>query len=286
MPVKPTALVVDDDDQWLSILEEALLPGFQVLKAKTVKDVLQILEDKDTRLEIALVDIRLNEEKTHDRTGLDVMFILKEQGIPCIGATADTDGKSTRYALMTGGARDIWFKEETLVDLRNKIRSVIETTKETVHDPGSSILSPRLQPTSIKTDPKLVFVVMPFGEKWSDEVLRLIKSVAEKQKLRVVRADNIFTSGNIVEDIWRLIYSAGIVIADITVHNANVFYELGITHAVNKEFILIRQASDDKPPFDISLWRYFEYELMPSKADEFKERLSQVFKNYRRKHKI
>jgi len=287
MPEKPTALVVDDDDEWLSILEETLMPGFQVVKAKTPKGVIKILENKDLKLEIALVDIRLNEENSEDKTGLDVMFILNEQGVPCIGATVYNDGKSIRDALITGGAKDVWFKsQEELVILRHKIKSVIDSEKKISAGQRNLAYSPVFQSANSKIDPKLVFVIMPFSEKWSDEVLILIKSVAEKHKLKVVRADDIFASHNVVDDIWQLINRAGIIIADITAHNANVFYELGIAHTLGKDFILIWQASGDKPPFDIAVWRYFEYELMPTKAEEFRNKLSKVLQSHRKKHKI
>lgn len=70
-------------------------------------------------------------------------------------------------------------------------------------------------------------------------------------------------SGNIREDMFALILEADVVICDITVHNANVFYELGIRHALRKKHtVLIRgEASKDVTPFDLSTDRYLAYDL-------------------------
>ena len=287
MPEKPIALVVDDDEEWLSILEEALMPGFQVLKAKTIKDVIKLLENNDLRLEIALIDMMLNEDTEGDNTGLEVMFILNGQGIPCIGATAYTDGKSTRDALILGGAKDVWFKsQEKLIILRDKIKSVIESKKKVLDNGKGLVISPSFPSFTGEINHKLVFVLMPFSEEWSDDVLMLIRAVGEEHNLDVVRADDIFGPRNIVNDIWQSINKAGLIVADITRYNANVFYELGIAHTLGKDVMLIRNKNGEKSPFDISQLRYIEYELTPIKAEEFKRNISKVFKEHIAKHNI
>ncbi len=70
-------------------------------------------------------------------------------------------------------------------------------------------------------------------------------------------------AGNIRADMFALILEADIVICDITVHNANVFYELGIRHALRKKHtVLIKgDPSGDTTPFDLSTDRYLKYPL-------------------------
>jgi hypothetical protein len=70
-------------------------------------------------------------------------------------------------------------------------------------------------------------------------------------------------SGNIRVDMFALILEADLVICDITVHNANVFYELGIRHALRKKHtVLIRgEGSADTTPFDLSTDRYLAYDI-------------------------
>lgn len=73
----------------------------------------------------------------------------------------------------------------------------------------------------------------------------------------------VVEAGNIREDMFALIVEADIVVCDITVHNANVFYELGIRHALRrKHTVLIKgDPSADDTPFDLSTDRYLKYPI-------------------------
>ena len=62
-----------------------------------------------------------------------------------------------------------------------------------------------------------------------------------------------------MEDVWKGINEANIVIADITNRNPNVFYELGIAHTLGKKVILLTQHIEDIP-FDLKRYRIIEYE--------------------------
>jgi len=122
MTGKPIALVVDDDREWLTILEEILGSRYQVLKAKNPSEVDKIIGKE--KIEIALVDIRLDNEKVNRETGLSVMFNLNEAGIPSIGVTSNSYGNAVRDAFVKGRAKDVWFKDEQIVDLNEKIKKL------------------------------------------------------------------------------------------------------------------------------------------------------------------
>lgn len=72
----------------------------------------------------------------------------------------------------------------------------------------------------------------------------------------------ITQQGNIREDMFRLLVLADLVVADISIHNANVFYELGIRHGLrDRHTLLIRaRGTKDKYPFDLQTDRYLEYD--------------------------
>ena len=125
-----------------------------------------------------------------------------------------------------------------------------------------------------------VFVVMPFSETWSDEIYDIIKEVCNNLDVNLNRADEILGSQSIYNDIITNIIESDIIIADITVKNANVFYELGYAHALKKNVILIRQPHDNVP-FDIAQFRYIEYELSFKKAKEFQKRLADTITKYK-----
>ena len=124
MPEQPIALVVDDDKEWLDILEDILESDYKVLKAKTFPEVNKIIANKDWKIEIALVDIKLDEAKPGDDSGLLVMFSLNKKGIPCIAATSIDHGEAIRAALLTGRAKDVWFKSERTVVLKDKVANI------------------------------------------------------------------------------------------------------------------------------------------------------------------
>jgi hypothetical protein len=70
------------------------------------------------------------------------------------------------------------------------------------------------------------FVISPFGG-WHDEYHREIFCAAIKAAgLEPARADDLFRSSNIVHDIWHLVSSSRVMLADLTGKNPNVFYEL------------------------------------------------------------
>jgi len=71
----------------------------------------------------------------------------------------------------------------------------------------------------------------------------------------------VVDAGNIRADMFALILEADLVICDITVHNANVFYELGVRHALRKRHTVMIKGdpSSDSTPFDLSTDRYLKY---------------------------
>src|SRR5262249_40302837 len=86
----------------------------------------------------------------------------------------------------------------------------------------------------------------------------------------------ISRQGNIREDMFRLIVVSDLVIADVSIHNANAFYELGIRHALQpKHTVLIRSKTDYAYPFDLQTDRYFLYDAAypGSKVDDFVQAL-------------
>lgn len=102
------------------------------------------------------------------------------------------------------------------------------------------------------------FVVMPFGAAWSDDVAALIRRACKEHGVHSVRGDDIFTPTDILDDIWRGILDADFVIADITGRNTNVFYELGMAHAIGKPVLILSQSPDDVP-IDLKTRRILMY---------------------------
>jgi hypothetical protein len=70
----------------------------------------------------------------------------------------------------------------------------------------------------------------------SDQILRyVVQPIANEKGYEVVRGDEIGVPGNITAQVLQEIATADLVIADLTYHNPNVFYELALRHADNTD---------------------------------------------------
>lgn len=127
---KPIALIVDDDRDWLNTIEEGIESEYQVVKARSLAEINKVTDNKDLKITIALVDIRLDDSKINDDSGLVAMFNLNKIGIPCIATTNYDDGDSVRAALIIGRAKDVWFKSERFVILKEKLDNIESRVKE------------------------------------------------------------------------------------------------------------------------------------------------------------
>lgn len=104
--------------------------------------------------------------------------------------------------------------------------------------------------TDMQVDSPRAFVVMPFSQLWSNDVYdRMIRPAVETSGLECVRGDTPPRVADLATNIWNAILHAGIVIAEVSEPNPNVFYELGLTHAIGKPaFLLVHSGTT--PPMD------------------------------------
>ena len=186
--------------------------------------------------------------------------------------TALVDAGMVNWARDKPGDRifvtESWMTTQNLLDL--------QLTAE--HERGGPVLTVRpffgvpQGDSQFRSD---LFVLMPF-----DSVMRPIYDdhiarVGAELGLSVKRADDFFGGRNIVEDIWSGICSTKIIIAECTGRNPNVFYELGVAHAIGKPAILVTQ-SDDDVPFDLRSVRYIRYEYTPRGMKQFEATLKRT----------
>jgi hypothetical protein len=123
-----------------------------------------------------------------------------------------------------------------------------------------------------------VFVASPFGSPFDELYSDHISKVAKKLKLRITRADDFFTTHAIMNDVWYAILHSKCVIADCTNKNPNVFYEIGMAHAIGRTVVLITQSLDHVP-FDIKHLRCIVYEYTPRAIKDFETTLSETLSN-------
>jgi hypothetical protein len=111
-------------------------------------------------------------------------------------------------------------------------------------------------------NPQLCFVLMPFADKFKPIYDDHIKPNVLKAGLQCERADDIRGTNLITWDIWEKINRARFLIAELTDRNPNVFYELGLAHALSKDVILLTQSMEFVP-FDLKSLRCIPYEFTP-----------------------
>ena len=100
---------------------------------------------------------------------------------------------------------------------------------------------------SIKRD--LVFVITPFHPDFKP-IYDCIKSACSELNMRAVRSDEELIGTDILKHIIKNIVEARVIVANLDGRNANVFYELGIAHALNKPTILLSKT-EKNIPFDV-----------------------------------
>ena len=102
------------------------------------------------------------------------------------------------------------------------------------------------------------FVIMPFGQDFNEIYEHFLVSVLTESGFAVRRADNLQNAQNIIKDIVNGIAKSDLIVADLTDSNPNVYYELGLAHALNKPVILLTQELDSLP-FDLKSYRVVSY---------------------------
>jgi tetratricopeptide (TPR) repeat protein len=143
--------------------------------------------------------------------------------------------------------------------MTDKIKKMIEASNQ-----DKKKLRPEARPHA--------FVVMPFGKKnggdgspYDFDVIykTLIKPALELAGFEPFRADEATASGDILTDMFQELLLADLVLADLSIDNANAFYELGIRHAFRKRGVVHIQAGRAYMPFDIFNVRTLPYHITP-----------------------
>jgi hypothetical protein len=123
------------------------------------------------------------------------------------------------------------------------------------------------------------FVMMPFGE-WYDRYYQdIYVSAIRDAGFEPVRADELFSTGSVVEQIWEQIEKSKVLLAELTDKNANVFYEPGLAHAARKPVVFTSGRVDDVP-FDLRHLRVIVYDIRePQWADKLQRQITDYLRN-------
>ena len=154
---------------------------------------------------------------------------------------------------------------------------------------------PSTQPGQSPASPhgwnKTCFYITPLGEDDSEErrhsnmiLKHVIKPVFEDEHgFKVIRADEIAKTGIITKQVFEHLAHAKICVADLSFHNPNAFYELGVRHAFLLPTIQLIHKNR-KIPFDVSQGRTITIEttdsyMVADYLESAKKTLSEYVKN-------
>lgn len=134
--------------------------------------------------------------------------------------------------------------------------------KQAVTMAGNFVIAqPRWPGADLRVDYPQAFVIMPFSQPWSDLVYQqMIRPAVEAAGLACVRGDDPVRVGDLMQTVWDAILVSGVMIAEVSALNANVFYELGLAHALGKDTFILKQKGSTIPA-DFGGAHYYEYDL-------------------------
>lgn len=129
------------------------------------------------------------------------------------------------------------------------------------------------EPTESKAKHR-AFVISPIGAKGSEVNQRanlaltyIFKKALDSSAWEVRRADEGEKPDSIGQHVIKSIVEADLIVADLTGHNPNVFYELAIAHGYRKPVVHLI-TDGESIPFDINDQRTIKYDLTdPASVD-------------------
>lgn len=215
------------------------------------------------------------------QTCIDGLMACAKDGMwtsdPPFGGAVDSDDYATAVITRAAIARELAMNPNFEIELSAEIAGQCAHSKLFAEVDGRTF-TPFWGPLNIRTDP-FCFVAMPFEDKRTEIYNEYVKTPIEEQLgVSCERSNDITRSTKIMENIWDLLQSCSVVIADISGSNPNVFYELGFAHAIGKPVVLIVENIDEVP-FDVGSIRIIPYGDRPSTWKRLSERVVQFVKS-------
>lgn len=120
-----------------------------------------------------------------------------------------------------------------------------------------------------------LFVIMPFSPDLDDVYYLGIHEIAKELGCSCERVDEMEFVGGILDKIYDSIRNSRIVIAEVSTQSANVYYELGHAHALDKPTILLTKDISSAP-FDVRGFNHIVYTSIRDLQNKLRSRLSAI----------
>ena len=153
-------------------------------------------------------------------------------------------------------------REAKLIEERDGKARLLDVTRAGPDSGDNAKVLQRLGKDVDVSESDSCFVIMPFAPPIGGYYNSVYEPAIRKAGLCPSRADSdIFGTGKIIDQVWRGITAAKVLVAELTTRNANVFYELGLAHALKKPVVLVSATQDDVP-FDLRHIRVIYYDTL------------------------
>lgn len=151
-------------------------------------------------------------------------------------------------------------KAAELIEEKDGKQRVLDATHSSNTATDNSATIAKLAKGASVKEGDTCFVMMPFAAPLGSYFGTIWEPAIKKAGLKAVRADDAaFGPGKIIDQIYRAIRDSKVLIAELTTKNPNVFYELGLAHALEKPVVLVSGSEQDNP-FDLRHIRVIFYD--------------------------
>jgi ActR/RegA family two-component response regulator len=258
-------LLLDDRENIRRDLGDRLrVRSFSVHTAASAEEARKIILSE--RIDYAIVDLAIDEQS--ELGGVEVVNFLKR------------NRPEARAIVLSAWPLDGHVRPRFEVEIDGYVE------KGGAQNYISAVLT-KLTDLTRKAPPKKCFVIMPFSttkscteNEWTEIFSKMIKPSVERPGYGYLCERSSLKMGNIIEEILDSLNRADVVIADMTDRNPNVFYELGIRHALRNATILISQNLDDIPfdlrPYATHIYKWKLHANKQSFAKTIKGVLSEI----------
>ncbi len=126
-----------------------------------------------------------------------------------------------------------------------------------------------------ETDVKTAFVIMPFMDEYKDIFMLGFREVLSNYGYVCIRVDEVQFNDRILDKIKSLIEEADLIVAELTEHNPNVYYELGMAHALNKNVVMCTKKISNAP-LDVRGFNHIIYNDIVELREKLSKRLDNI----------
>jgi len=127
-------------------------------------------------------------------------------------------------------------------------------------DGETMVIHPVWSPVYPQAESRRLFHVMPYRPGWADEARDVTRRTCEAMGVEYVRGDEM-KDPNVIRSIWEEIARSTDVVIDLTGFSANVALELGITHTLGRNYLIVGQGDTVDRLFDtIARLRFQQYQ--------------------------